>query len=76
MSSHRSCSVDSFPKWSSVFQVLLVRLKFPETTRSFHWLAHPAFNRAVDEFLAREGAHISAYVDELNDRSPFRKSEQ
>ena len=47
----------------------------PETTRSFHWLAHPAFNRAVDEFLGREGAHIAAYVDELNDRSPFRKSE-
>ena len=23
----------------------------PQATRSFHWLAHPAFNRAVDEFL-------------------------
>ena len=45
----------------------------PETTRSFHWLAHPAFNRAVDEFLEREGAGIAAYVDELTDRSPFRK---
>jgi uncharacterized protein len=46
----------------------------PEATRSFHWLAHPAFNRAVDEFLSEEGAHISAYVDELNDRTPFKKS--
>jgi uncharacterized protein len=45
----------------------------PETTRSFHWLAHPAFNRAVDEFLDEEGKRISAYVDELNERSPFRK---
>ena len=45
----------------------------PEATRSFHWLAHPAFNRAVDEFLSAEGAHISAYVDELNERTPFRK---
>jgi predicted N-acyltransferase len=45
----------------------------PETTRSFHWLAHPAFNRAVDEFVEREGAGIAAYVDELNERSPFRK---
>jgi uncharacterized protein len=45
----------------------------PETTCSFHWLAHPAFNRAVDEFLSEEGASISAYVDELNDRTPFRK---
>ena len=46
----------------------------PEATRSFHWLAHPAFNRAVDEFLGKEGTHIAAYVDELNERSPFRKS--
>lgn len=45
----------------------------PEATRSLHWLAHPAFNRAVDDFLSEEGAHISAYVDELNDRTPFRK---
>ena len=45
----------------------------PETTRSFHWLAHPAFNRAVDEFLGEEGSRISAYVDELNERTPFRK---
>ena len=45
----------------------------PETTRSFHWLAHPSFNRAVDEFLAEEGERISAYVDELNERTPFRK---
>lgn len=44
----------------------------PEPTRSFHWLAHPAFNRAVDEYLAREGTHIAAYLDELRDHSPFR----
>jgi predicted N-acyltransferase len=45
----------------------------PETTRSFHWLAHPAFARAVDDFLQREGAGIDAYVDELNERTPFRR---
>jgi uncharacterized protein len=45
----------------------------PEATRSFHWLAHPAFNKAVDEYLAREGAQIAGYLDELNDRSPFKK---
>ncbi|HET6265589.1 MAG TPA: peptidogalycan biosysnthesis protein, partial [Usitatibacter sp.] len=39
-----------------------------------HWLAHPAFERAIDDYLAREGAHISSYVDELNERSPFKKS--
>ncbi len=45
----------------------------PEKTCSFHWLAHPAFNRAVDDYLAREGAGLSAYVDELEERSPFRR---
>ena len=44
----------------------------PEATRSFHWLAHPAFERAIDDYLAREGAHISAYIDELNERTPFK----
>jgi predicted N-acyltransferase len=45
----------------------------PEPTRSFHWLAHPAFNRAIDDFLAQEGVRLAAYVDELNERTPFRK---
>ena len=44
----------------------------PEATRSFHWLAHPGFERAIDDYLAREGAHVSAYIDELNEHSPFR----
>ncbi len=45
----------------------------PEATRSFHWLAHPAFNKAVDDYLGREGENIAAYVDELNERSPFKQ---
>jgi hypothetical protein len=45
----------------------------PVKTRSFHWLDHPAFARAVDDFLAREGAGVSAYLDELDERSPFRR---
>jgi uncharacterized protein len=47
----------------------------PEVTRSLHWLAHPAFYRAVDEYLARERGGIGAYVDELADRTPFRRIE-
>jgi predicted N-acyltransferase len=46
----------------------------PEPTRSFHWLAHPAFNKAVDEYLSREGAHIDAYIDELDERTPYRQT--
>jgi hypothetical protein len=30
----------------------------------------------VDEFLAREGEHIGAYIDELEERTPFRKLQQ
>ncbi len=44
----------------------------PAPTRSAHWLAHPGFARAVDDFLAREGQGVAAYLDELNERSPFK----
>jgi hypothetical protein len=43
----------------------------PVPTQSMHWLAEPAFADAVDRFLAREGGLVSAYLDELNERSPF-----
>jgi predicted N-acyltransferase len=46
----------------------------PVRTRSFHWLDHPAFSRAVDDFLAREGAGVSAYLEELDERTPFRRA--
>jgi predicted N-acyltransferase len=41
-------------------------------TCSAHWLAEPAFAEAVDRYLAREGGMISAYLGELDERSPFR----
>jgi len=44
----------------------------PSVTRSFHWLAHPAFERAIDGYLTREGTHIVDYVDELSEHSPFK----
>jgi predicted N-acyltransferase len=44
----------------------------PQKTWSAHWLAHPAFADAIDRFLARESGGIDAYMDELNERSPFR----
>jgi 3-oxoacyl-[acyl-carrier protein] reductase len=45
----------------------------PVETLSAHWLAHPRFARAVEQFLEREGAGIARYVDELRDHSPFRQ---
>ncbi|CAK0756253.1 N-acetyltransferase [Gammaproteobacteria bacterium] len=47
----------------------------PETTWSAHWLAHPRFSLAVDDFLKREKLGMSHYLDELSERSPFKRLE-
>ena len=44
----------------------------PQPTWSAHWLAHPAFSDAVERFLRQEGRGMSAYLDELNERNPFK----
>ncbi|MEJ7805613.1 MAG: GNAT family N-acetyltransferase [Telluria sp.] len=44
----------------------------PTKTWSAHWLAHPAFADAVERFLEREKGGIDEYIDELNDRNPFK----
>lgn len=41
-------------------------------TQSVHWLAHPGFKQAVADFLHREGRQIQHYIDELDDRKPFK----
>lgn len=46
----------------------------PQPTVSAHWLAEPAFADAVQRFLEREGNAVSGYLDELNDRTPFKTS--
>jgi len=43
---------------------------------STHWLAHARFAHAVEDFLQREGAGITRYVDELREHSPFRKPQE
>ncbi|NRR28719.1 N-acetyltransferase [Oxalobacteraceae bacterium] len=44
----------------------------PQKTWSAHWLAHPAFSDAIERFLERESGGIEAYIDELNERNPFK----
>ena len=51
----------------------MARGLLPAPTASSHWLAHPAFARAVDEYLSAERDGIRRYVDELNERLPFRR---
>jgi hypothetical protein len=52
----------------------LARGFLPVVTWSAHWLAQPRFAQAVEDFLRRETGGIAGYVDELNERNPFRKS--
>ncbi|MGH8670527.1 MAG: GNAT family N-acetyltransferase [Burkholderiales bacterium] len=50
----------------------LARGFLPTPTWSAHWLAHPEFARAVEEFLARESRGVSRYISELSEHAPFR----
>ncbi len=50
----------------------LSRGLLPVKTCSAHWIADPRFRDAVDRYLARERAGIDFYLDELEERSPFR----
>jgi predicted N-acyltransferase len=50
----------------------MARGLLPVQTWSAHWLAHPQFARAVGDFLAREGAGVTGYLDELNERRPYK----
>ncbi len=52
----------------------MARGLLPVQTQSAHWLAHPQFAQAVAEFLLREGSGIDHYMDELNERIPFKAS--
>lgn len=46
----------------------------PVEALSAHWLAHPQFARAVENFLERESAGVARYVDELCEHSPFKQA--
>ena len=50
----------------------MARGLLPVQTWSAHWLAHPQFAQAVADFLEREGAGVANYIDDLNERRPFK----
>ena len=50
----------------------MARALMPVQAGSAHWLAHPAFARAIDDHLEREGRQLSRYLEGLQRRSPFR----
>jgi len=52
----------------------LARGFLPVRTCSAHWLAHPKFACAIEDYIARETTLISSHVEELQRRSPFRET--
>ena len=44
----------------------------PRPTCSYHRIAHPDFEAAIRQFLAREAEGIAAYTTELEERVPFK----
>ncbi|PZP35223.1 MAG: GNAT family N-acetyltransferase [Roseateles depolymerans] len=53
----------------------MARGLMPTPTASSHWLAHPGFADAVNDFLAREGQAMSGYLDELNGHAPYKRQD-
>ena len=53
----------------------LARGFLPTLTWSGHWVAHPQFREAINQFLHQERAYIRQYQEELMKHSPFRRTE-
>lgn len=53
----------------------LARGLLPTATRSLHWLQNEGLREAVADFLQRESQGIGRYVDELEERAPFKPSD-
>jgi predicted N-acyltransferase len=53
----------------------LARGLLPVETCSAHRLSHPQFAAAIGQFLEREARSVRHYVDELNERGPYKSRE-
>ncbi|HET8868845.1 MAG TPA: GNAT family N-acetyltransferase [Aquabacterium sp.] len=53
----------------------LARGLTPVTTYSAHWIRHEGFRDAVARFLQREEIGIAGYINELDERAPFRNAQ-
>lgn len=50
----------------------LSRGLLPVNTYSAHWIGHPGFRQAASNFLDRETTGFRHYINELDERTPFR----
>jgi len=44
----------------------------PVPTWSAHWLAHPEFLTAIEEYVTEESRHVDRYIDSVEAHSPYR----
>src|SRR5262249_26347414 len=51
----------------------ITRGYMPATTYSAHYIFYPCLRRAIDDFLKRERAYVSAAREEIAPATPFRK---
>lgn len=51
----------------------LSRGMLPVATRSAHWIRDERYAQAISDFLDHETPAVAAWIDELQDHSPFRK---
>jgi len=53
----------------------LARGYMPTVTHSLHWIAHPGFRRAVEEFLEAEREAVGREIEVLTSYGPFRSGQ-
>ena len=46
----------------------------PNTTYSAHWIEHPEFSKAINDFIQQEQQHIVNYSESMQSHSPFKTS--
>ena len=54
----------------------LARGYMPAVVHSLHWIANPAFRRAVKNFLREERVYVQSEIEYLTEAGPFRNSEE
>ena len=52
----------------------MARALLPVRASSAHWIAHPQFRAAIDNFLTREAQGVDNYMEDLQARSPLRQA--
>ena len=52
----------------------LLRGYMPTPTYSAHYIAHEGLRRAVNDYLRREREAVAEHIEELAERSPFKKT--